>query len=212
MQLLSHLARIWLGTLFLYSALLKFIYYDQARRNIKRYRLMSEQTSNIVGIILPWAELFAGISLFLGKFYPVGPLIGALLGSSFTYTAHNILQRKRTVPCGCTGLTDTRVDQTTRVRGFAITMCSILVFAVGKQHYIRPRTPLVLAGFSLAILPSILALHHRLQIARQRRQEIQQRKERLERLKYILAHPQGELQWRLQPSNNSSKSDWLENV
>jgi len=118
--LLPTVLLVWLGTMFIYTAGLKLVYYDQANRLIHPYGILPRRISTLIGYLLPWTELLAGILLLSGVFFPVGPLIGLILGVSFAYAAARVLRQGAEVPCGCIGMTGDRVDFTTLARALFI--------------------------------------------------------------------------------------------
>lgn len=114
------LARAWLGSLFVYSAGLKLAQHDHGRSSVKGYKLLPARLATPAGLLLPWVELLTALSLLLGRFYPLGPLLGAFLGTSFASSSFAVLRQKADVPCGCTGNIDDRVSRTTFIRGLAL--------------------------------------------------------------------------------------------
>lgn len=197
MKIISTLTRAWLGSLFLYSAALKLVNYRQTWRSVRQYGILPKRLSDATGLALPWAELLAGVSFLFGWMYPLGSLVGTLLGGSFAFAARQVVKQEAKVSCGCTGgAADHDVDQTTVNRGLAIALGSLLVLLAGKRSHARLPVLSLIAGAVLAILPSLLVVNiNRRDAERQARLEEQQAAERARRiadLKSLLDAPAAE--------------------
>lgn len=197
MKIISTLTRAWLGSLFLYSAALKLVNYRETWRSVRQYGVLPKRLSDATGLALPWAELLAGVSFLFGWMYPLGSLMGTLLGGSFAFAARQVVKQEAKVSCGCTGgAADHDVDQTTVNRGLTIALGSLLVLLTGKRSYTRLPVLSLIAGAVLAILPSLLVVNiNRRDAERQARLEEQQAAERARRiagLKSLLDAPAAE--------------------
>lgn len=133
MARLATVFRLWLSSMFIYSAGLKLASYDRAGSLVKAYKLLPQPVATVAGFALPWTELLTAMSLLLGRLYPLGPLSSASLGASFAYGSYDVLRRKADVPCGCTGQSRDRVDRTTLVRACAITVSSLLILGTRQR-------------------------------------------------------------------------------
>lgn len=134
MEPLSGLLTVWLGTMFVYSAGLKFTRYDRAHSLLAPYRILPRRLAAAAGLALPWAELLAGLLLLLDLLAPGGPLLSLFLGASFAYAAASALLRRAKVPCGCTGSDRDAVGRATLLRALTIVASSslLLVLAPAK--------------------------------------------------------------------------------
>ncbi|HEX6288221.1 MAG TPA: MauE/DoxX family redox-associated membrane protein [Herpetosiphonaceae bacterium] len=193
-KIISTLTRAWLGSLFLYSAALKFTNYRDAWRSVRQYGVLPKRLSDATGLALPWAELVAGVSFLFGWMYPLGSVLGAVLGGSFAFAGRQVIKQEAKVSCGCTGgVADTDVDQTTVNRGLAIAAGSLLVLATGRRSHTRLPALSLLAGAVIAIFPSLLVVTiNRRDAQRQAELEQQQaieRQRRIAELKHLLAAP-----------------------
>lgn len=167
---LSMVIRAWLGSMFIYSAGLKLAHYDRAGFRVTAYDVLPRSMATAAGFALPWAELLTATSLLIGRLYPLGPLLGASLGSSFAYGSFRVLRRKADVPCGCDGGTRDRVDRATLARALAITSSSLLVLGVGKHNHASIPTKAVTAVSLGSLLPAGMTLYQRRRHAQLRRQ------------------------------------------
>jgi uncharacterized membrane protein YphA (DoxX/SURF4 family) len=193
-KIISTLTRAWLGSLFLYSAALKLINYRETWRSVRQYGILPKRLSDATGLALPWAELLAGVSFLFGWMYPLGSLLGTVLGGSFAVAARQVIKQEAKVSCGCTGgAADHDVDQTTVNRGLAIAVGSLLVLLAGKRSHTR----------LLAIFPSLLVLDLNRRSAELQAQQDEQRAadraRRIASLKSLLTEPAAEA---LPPARN----------
>jgi uncharacterized membrane protein YphA (DoxX/SURF4 family) len=94
-KIISTLTRAWLGSLFLYSAALKFVNYRESWRSVRQYGILPKRVSDATGLALPWAELLAGVSFLFGWMHPLGSLLGTLLGGSFAFAARQVVKQRQ---------------------------------------------------------------------------------------------------------------------
>lgn len=180
------LTRTWLGSMFLYSASLKLLDYKQSGRIVKRYAILPDRASIIASFALPWAELLAAISLLFGQFYPIGPLLSTMLGSSFVYASRSVLKRGTDVPCGCIGHTEGKVSKTTLNRGLAITISSLFILTLDRRSY-APLPKLSLwSSLCLCTLSSLLFLVRKVKLMQLRKRQAEHREHRITQLSQIL--------------------------
>lgn len=185
----STAARAWLGSLFIYSAGLKLAHYNRAGSLVREYDMLPKPLATIAGFALPWAELLTAMSLLLARLYPLGPLLGASLGTSFAFGSFHVLRRKADVPCGCTGKAQDRVDRTTLMRALAITSCSLLVLRAHRHNDARLPLVAVVAASSASVLPGGLALYQRVRHARLRKERLRRTQHMVVKATELLATP-----------------------
>ncbi len=205
-KFVSTLLRLWLGSLFVYSASLKLVRYKNAGKTVRLYGVLPAHLGNATGFALPWVELTTGLSLMFGRSYILGPVLGTLLGSSFTYASYNVLQRKIDIPCNCTGSIDERVTGLTLNRGVAITFCGLLLLSLGKRNYVRLPTLPVLAGTGVSLLPSVLVLYRTFQHSQFHKKQIQRKNLMIEQLAQILTEPPASIPEPVANSNQLSEN------
>lgn len=186
MKHLISILRIWLSSMYLYSAVMKFLNYSSSAQMIEGYKVLPPQLSRKLGFALPWTELLSGIALLSSRWLRLGSAISSLLGGSFFYASYNVLKRNDQVPCGCSGANSSLVDQSTLRRGLVITFSSLLLFFTSQQEEeVLPRF-LVLLSIALPILPPLNVLVHRYQQKYQEALQAQRKKEKIEELTTLL--------------------------
>lgn len=182
----SIIARVWLGSMFLYAAGLKLVWYDQNGCHINAYQLIPESLATTVGFLLVTAESLAGITLLTGWFFPLGPTLGALLGATFAYTSSTVLLRKADVQCGCAGNSSSRVNLTSLIRGLSIIIFSISIFLLDKRGGVLLSPALIFLVTLISLLPAGFALFGRIRNTKLFKQRMQRDEEEITRLTQLL--------------------------
>ena len=93
--------RILLGGIFLYTGLIHLADIEGFTRAIIAYDILPLGSTKIFALILPWAELLAGLAITAGVFIRAGSLITTLLLISFTLALSISLYRGMDITCGC---------------------------------------------------------------------------------------------------------------
>ncbi len=187
MVLIYLILTVWLGTLFVYSAGLKFVRYEKAGSSIRPYAILPRGIDSVIGFILPWVEALTGIFLLINILFPIGPLLAAALGTSFVFASSCVLQRGTQIPCGCTGGTKDRVTRTTLVRAMFITASSLLLlYRDGFEPVPLPLTLIVLLILA-SLLPSAMAAFWRFRAIQRRQVHVRYLQKELERARYVLS-------------------------
>lgn len=203
MMLISVALTVWLGSMFVYSAGLKFVWYNRAGNLVKPYGILPQRISSAVGFLLPWVELLTGCCLLLGLLFPAGPLLGAILGAFFSYASFRVLLRGADVPCGCTGGTEDRVNRTTLIRAMFITASSFLLLGAGWSEPTHLPILVVVPIFLVSLLPAGVRIYHRIRAAQWQQQRTQHLQAEIIRARHILAaSPFTPIAQELFPSNH----------
>lgn len=152
MDALPGVVSVWLGSMFVYSASLKFAHYHRARGALMAYRVLPDRLALAGGALLPWLEVLTGVLLLFSLLPPAGPLMAAILGAGFTYGSARVLGRGASVPCGCTASGSEPVSRTTLFRAVAIVVSAVALLALSAGPI-----PLVasIAVGAIAILPFV---------------------------------------------------------
>jgi uncharacterized membrane protein YphA (DoxX/SURF4 family) len=94
-------SRLILGGLFIYASIDKIAHPDQFAEIVYNYKLMPGTTVNLMAIVLPWVEMFAGVFLVFGVWVKDNAaILGALLLVFIVAISIN-LARGLDFDCGC---------------------------------------------------------------------------------------------------------------
>lgn len=187
MTTLVRLTRLWLGSLFVYSAGLKFAYYDHVGDSVVEYGLLPRRVAVGAGWLLPWIELLAGTSLLSARLYPFGHLLAIGLGTSFSGSSYVVLRSKAEIPCGCTGRSDDRVSGETLARGLGIVLCALLSLCMEREPKAEFGTARMLGIVGVFLLPGAWAASWRVRHHRAYRRKSKQTEEIINELTRVLA-------------------------
>jgi len=95
------LCRVVLGGIFIYTGLPKLLRPDEFARLVYGYQILHADMVNLVGIIMPWLEVIAGLFLVIGILPQSSALvIGGLLGGFIVFGFLGIV-RGLDISCGC---------------------------------------------------------------------------------------------------------------
>jgi hypothetical protein len=107
MRLAHNAAKLIIGGIFLYAAFDKIAHPAAFAKDVYNYQILPDAVVNLVALVLPWIELFAGACLLTGVWVPGAVLItnGLLL----IFLAALVLNYARglDVNCGCFSTGDT---------------------------------------------------------------------------------------------------------
>jgi hypothetical protein len=182
-------ARVWLGSMFVYTAGLKLANLEREGTGVMEYQILPRRVARVVGFALPFGELLAGGLLLVGRIYPTGPLLAASLGSGFGYGAYTALRGESDAPCGCTGRREDRVTRVTLMRAIVIASCSISLLVAGKRSFPRLSGRLAAPVLLLALVPGARSAQERLRLQLQINEESARRNQRITELTRVLAVP-----------------------
>jgi hypothetical protein len=131
--------RVWVSSLFFYTASLKMADIRGTSRSIGRYDLFPSRFAGAAGVALPLAEGAAGVLVLGGWFWPAGPSLTLLLGVSFCYATWTALRRGLNADCGCAGAKSGRLTLVTFGRALLVCGSAVLLLAVtGVRAHIPP--------------------------------------------------------------------------
>jgi hypothetical protein len=161
-------AQVWLGSMFVYSGVLKLSRYESIPAAVAAYGLIEPRLAGVLGLVLPWLELATGalllgtISAGPGSVRIAGAAIATTLGAVFATAAGSVIVRGKggSVPCGCTGRPENGVTGLTLARALTITLTSAVVVAQSHSAASLPWF-LVVAVAVLAATPGLGTLFSR---------------------------------------------------
>lgn len=146
--------RIWLGSLFLYTGSLKLIDLRSIGRSVAQYELIPGSLTRAVSVVVPFAEIVAGVLIFAGWLWPMGPTVSLALGLAFSYAIFHALRHGLDVGCGCAGAKSGPVTFAKLSRSILISFSSlVLVFAKEAGAYF-PAWSLALAT-AVSVAPAL---------------------------------------------------------
>ena len=137
MSVISLVAVIWLGSLFVYSGLLKLIDLKESVLGVVRYHILPRQLSIAVGRVLPIVELAVAVLLLVPSAQKIGAIGAGILGLAFSYATASALKRRVDVSCGCVGRASGPVNAAATGRAAVIAASGIAV-AIQNQAVILP--------------------------------------------------------------------------
>lgn len=101
-NLLLWTLRILIGGLFLYSGFIKILDPHLFAQRVANYHLLGERGVSITAVLLPWLEIWTGLSLIILP--PLRPAAWCLITCMlllFTAVKLSALARGLDIPCGC---------------------------------------------------------------------------------------------------------------
>tara|TARA_B100001996_G_scaffold237778_1_gene183680 strand:+ start:451 stop:906 length:456 start_codon:yes stop_codon:yes gene_type:complete len=95
------LARVLLGVMWAMAGFEKIVDPAQFSRDISNYHLLPFGLENTVAIVLPWLELFIGLSLIFGLYINSASAISGILMLIFIIFISQAMARGFNIECGC---------------------------------------------------------------------------------------------------------------
>lgn len=97
------LARLGLGGVLLYAGYLKAFTPDKSMMAVRAYEILPIWLANVMGIVLPWLEMGAGLLLILGIAVRYVSIFGSGLMVAFIIAISQAWARGLSIDCGCFG-------------------------------------------------------------------------------------------------------------
>ena len=98
---MATVARWFVGTVFLVSALGKVVDPAAFASNVAAYRLIPFGAVNVFSLMLAWTELLVGLSLLNGVAYRSAALLSAAMNIVFIIAVASAMARGLSIECGC---------------------------------------------------------------------------------------------------------------
>lgn len=98
---LTMFSRLFVGVVFIYASYYKIIEPAAFAKSIWYYHLVPGSLINLMALILPWLELFAGVGLILGVFYRGSVIWVNVLLVVFIIALASTIARGIDIDCGC---------------------------------------------------------------------------------------------------------------
>ena len=100
---LGLVARLVLGGVLFVAGYLKAFTIDKSQMAVRAYEVLPISVANILGIILPWLEIGAGLLLILGFAVRYSAIFGTALMLIFVIAISQAWARGLSIDCGCFG-------------------------------------------------------------------------------------------------------------
>ena len=94
-------SRLVLAGVFIYASFYKIVEPNLFAKSIWYYHLVPGKLINLMALILPWLELFIGLSLLLGLWYRGAVLWVNVLMVIFIIALGSSIARGLSIECGC---------------------------------------------------------------------------------------------------------------
>lgn len=139
MSIVLIVIRVWVSSLFFYTASLKMVDFRATSRSVGGYDLLPGHLAGAAGVMLPLAEATAAVLVLGGWFWPAGPSLTLLLGLSFCYATWSALHRGLDTDCGCAGAKSGRLTLVTFGRALLVCGSAVLLLALtGAGTHVPP--------------------------------------------------------------------------
>jgi hypothetical protein len=121
--------RVGLGCLFLWGSLPKIRQPYDFLSSVYNYELVGPKLGMLTAMLLPWLELFVGLSL-LGGIFVGGALLATIaMAAMFTFAIASALYRGLEISCGCFNPSDPAIiSYSTLLRAALILIFSIAAY------------------------------------------------------------------------------------
>ena len=101
--LLSLVLRIVIAAVFIFAGSTKISQPGEFAYAIQNYQIIPSSMTNLLGVILPWLEIFCGLTLLLGFYVRGSAMILSGLTIVFIISVSRALISGLNIDCGCYG-------------------------------------------------------------------------------------------------------------
>ena len=138
-NLTSGVLRIGLGAILLWTGLQKISQPHDFVSAVYDYGLVGPKAGILVAVVLPWLEVFVGISLIIGLFTGGALLTACVLGVLFTFVQASALWRGLSIDCGCSwGQGPSLIGYKTLFASLLFLLAASVAFAFNFLKFDRP--------------------------------------------------------------------------
>ena len=126
-QAAYHVARLFMGGVFLYASFDKILHPAAFAEAVYNYQILPDAAVNLAALTLPWLELLLGICLIAGVWLPGAALLSTGLLTVFIAALEYNKMRGLDIHCGCfsTGSTEGPAGLWTVLRDVAFLAVSV---------------------------------------------------------------------------------------
>lgn len=133
--------RLVLGGVFIYASVYKIAEPEDFARSIYNYRMLPEETINLMAIIMPWLELICGTFIIIGSLVRGSAMLIGLMLLVFIIAISAALARGLDISCGCfkVGEGGRLVGLKTLVEDILMVTAGAVILAFGRSSSARKR-------------------------------------------------------------------------
>lgn len=122
------------GGMFIWAGLQKVIDSLEFAQSIRNYRVVGQDISFVVALILPWVEVICGACLIIGLFRRASALLISLMLVGFIILVASAMVRGLDVECGCFGSFSSKAD-------FRLILQDIILLIFSLNIFLAPSLP-----------------------------------------------------------------------
>lgn len=100
-DLLTLIARLIVGIIFIYASFYKIIDPASFAKSIWYYHLVPGNLINFIALVMPWVELICGVCLIIGLFYDGSVVLINIMTVLFILVLSSAVYRGLDIDCGC---------------------------------------------------------------------------------------------------------------
>ncbi len=132
-QIVLWILALALAAIFIYAAVLKIAEPAEFARAIKYYKMVPLALVNLMAVILPWWEIFAGVAVLIPKWRKAAATILLGLGVVFAIAVLTAMVRGLDITCGCFGQHSARAGLQTLAVDLFIVVASLILLRMEKN-------------------------------------------------------------------------------
>jgi len=154
-------ARLILGIVLIVAGIQKATNLTLSGMSVWAYQILPYNVSQVVGYVLPFAEISLGVLLVIGLFTRIAGALGALLMLAFIIAISSVWARGISIDCGCFGQGGPVSPETAArqypweiARDVGLLLCGLWLVIFGKPFFAAD-------AWLFAPLDQIADRHHR---------------------------------------------------
>jgi uncharacterized membrane protein YphA (DoxX/SURF4 family) len=134
-QYILLIARLILGYIFISYGIGKISSPDKFANEIANYSLMPEFSLNIIALLLPWAELVAGLLIIFGIRVKAGSAIVGVMLLIFIFAVIWAMALGLDINCGCSSTNPQKIGLPKLIENFGLFMLSFLLYVFPVRKF-----------------------------------------------------------------------------
>ena len=134
------LARLILGSVFIYASLDKILHPQEFATAITNYHVVPFGLENLMALILPWLEFISGICLIAGIMVSGASIMTIIMNIVFIIAISQALARGISIDCGCFSVSSTteggdKIGLISLIRDIGYLLLSFIVFYRQQKQF-----------------------------------------------------------------------------